>query len=734
MNLLKFLQSSTIDSISRLDLQLVLRTYALITIILIFKIGNAQSSMSGAYTQQPPLIDGLLNDSIWNVAPRISNFTQRELSLGSPASERTEVAIAYDETFIYVGVWCYDNHPENIIALEMKRDFDYDLDDNFILIFDTYNDDRNGFMFVTNPNAARADVQIFNNGGAENEYWNAVWDVKTVRNSEGWFAEFIIPLYSLRYPAAKEIQEWGVNFERNIRHKREQVLWQGWGRNFGIKQVNKAGTLTNLKLKKDGGFVELKPYAIGGGELADENRAKGNAGGDFNYLISPTYRLNVTFNTDFAQVESDQQQVNLSRFPLFFPELREFFVEGADYFDMGFGGDRIVPFYTRRIGLDQNREAVPIIAGARVLGKEHNHTLGLMSIQTAESGDEPMNNYTVGSWRQDLGSQSVGGFMSANKFSQGRWHTTTSINGRFSTSKFLKKRNLDIGGAYIHSYNSDTAFDAKAFAYRAYLYYFNDKVTAVFTNQLSPEPFDAEIGLMRRRNFSETFALLGFKPRPKVDGAFGFVRQFEFIPLRLTYTTYADTKEIQTFQYSVQFLGFDTRKRDGFSASYTYKAEGLREDFNLGDSLLISDSTYWWGFYELNAYTFSGRRVSAKVNYGWGDFYSGKRDRLSMSLNWRMSRNFTLSGELINDRIELPNGKLNVQLYRSRLEYAMGPNAFGSVYGQWNNANEQFLLNYRLRLIPKIGTDFYLILNQDYRAWELERTTLLGKLIWRFIL
>lgn len=333
-----------------------------------------------------------------------------------------------------------------------------------------------------------------------------------------------------------------------------------------------------------------------------------------------------------------------------------------------------------------------------------------------------------------MGAQSVAGFMSANKFSEGKWHTTTAVNGRFSTSKFLKKRNLDIGGAYIHTYNSDTAFDAKAFAYRAYLYYINDKVVGVLTNQLSPEPFDAEIGLMRRRNFSETFALLSFKPRPNPDGPLSFIRQFEIVPLKLTYTTFADTREIQTFDYTFQFLGFDTRKRDGISASYTYKAEGLRDDFVLGDSLLIQDSTYWWDFFTVDAYTFNGRRLSAGVNFGWGDYFTGYRERLRLTLNWRISSHFTLGTEMLNDKIDLPQGKLNVQLYRGRLEYAIGPNAFGSVYGQWNNANDQFLLNYRLRLIPKIGTDFYLILNQDYRSWDLQRTTILGKLIWRFIL
>ncbi|HKK40070.1 MAG TPA: DUF5916 domain-containing protein, partial [Cryomorphaceae bacterium] len=301
--------------------------------------------MNALPTTESIEIDGKLNEGVWQKAERVDQFVQRELILGQPSTERTEVAIVYDEHNLYIGVWAYDSQPEKIVAKELRRDFDYNLDDNFIVIIDTYLDKRNGFMFVTNPNAARADLQVFNNGGSTNTFWNGVWDVRTTRTAEGWFAEFKIPFFALKYRPDQGEQIWGINFERNIRRKREQSRWQGWGRNFDITDVNQAGQLRGLKSLRDERFVEVKPYVLGGAESVDgEEDGVLNGGGDINALLSPSYRLNLTFNTDFAQVEADRQQINLTRFPLFFPELREFFLEGDDFFDFGFGGNRITPF------------------------------------------------------------------------------------------------------------------------------------------------------------------------------------------------------------------------------------------------------------------------------------------------------------------------------------------------------------------------------------------------------
>lgn len=695
------------------------------------------NSMEAIYTDQIITIDGKLDEPIWKEARKIENFTQRELNVGEPASEVTEVAIAYNSDFLYIAVWCYDSEPNKITAKELRRDFDYDLDDNFIIVIDTYRDQRNGFMFVTNPNAARTDLQVFNNGGSSNIFWNGVWDVRTTRTDQGWFAEFEIPLYTLKYRTDVKDQIWGINFERNIRRKREQSRWQGYSRDNKIEQVIQAGILTGLDKLTRKQFVEIKPYAIGGGEFSpDGDRGVINGGGDINYLLSPTYRLNLTFNTDFAQVEADQQQINLTRFPLFFPELREFFLEGNDFFDMGFGGNRIIPFYTRRIGLNDNREPVPIIAGARLLGKEQNSTVGLMSLQTGAAEGQPSTNYTTASWRQDVGHQSVVGAMTTNRIEEGRWHTTTGVNGRYSTSKLFRNKNLDIGGAYIHTYNTDTAFDEQAFAYRAFVSYPNDKISIFASTQRSPAPFEPEVGLMRRRNFRESFAQINFGPRPK--NHFLWIRQFDFSPGQVTYTLYDDTKEIQSFDHKIRFFGFDTRSGERIGLDYRIVAEGLIQDFEIAPSITIPQRTYWWRQWEGEFSTFAGRTFSLYTRMVFGEFYDGTGAQNQTTLLWRASKYFNINLRYEKNIVDLPGGSFETDLIGSRIEYAINPNVFGSLLTQWNSNQDEFNLNFRLQIIPKIGTDFFLIVNQIFdtttNTFEPQRGTVLGKLIWRFVI
>lgn len=713
----------------RVIISVMLVSLAVITV-------RAQTSfpnqINAVATTQKIMVDGVLNEAIWNEAVKINNFTQRELNFNQPASELTQVAIAYNTTSMFIAVWCFDSMPQNIISKELKRDFNYLLDDNFIVIIDTYNDKRNGFMFVTNPNAARADLQVFNNGASTNAFWNGVWYVKTTRTQQGWFAEFEIPFSTLKYRTNEPHQLWGVNFERNIRHKREQVLWQGWSRNNKIQQVNQAGELLGLNALANKQFVEVKPYGIAG---ANKHNSLYNAGGDINYLLSPSYRLNLTFNTDFAQVESDQQQVNITRFPLFFPELREFFLEGEDFFNMGFGGNRIFPFYTRKIGLDSNRNAVPIIAGARLLGKEQNHTIGLMSLQTDGTANQAATNYTTASWRQDVGKQSMIGAMTTNKIEQGRWHSTTGVNGRFSTSTFLGNKNLDIGGALINSYNTDSGFNANAFAFRSFVSYLNDRWSVFASAQKSQKAFDPEVGLQLRKNFTETFAEIAFRPRPQKH--FKWIRQFEFIPASFTNAQYNDTRSIQSFEYVVQYFGLETRKGERFTLDYRIVAEGLTQPFAIAQNVVIPKNEYWWRQMQAELTTFRGRTVSLTTALLWGDFYNGQAILSNSEALWRAGKHMNIAFRYEQNNVQLPYGNFTTNLLATRVEYAVNPNMFGSLLGQWNSSQELLNINFRLHIIPKVGTDFFLIVNQLYETNNkliLDEFTVLGKLIWRFTL
>jgi hypothetical protein len=713
----------------------------LITVFMLFYMAKmfAQTSQPNVihaqYTKGAIKLDGKLDEPIWEKATHISNFTQRELNIGEPATERTEVAIIYTARTLYIGFWGYYSEPDKLVAREMKRDFEFDVEDNFEVIIDTYNDDRNGFLFVVNPNGARADVQVINNGESENEFWNGVWNAKTTVTDQGWFAEIQIPFSTLKFKTDVSEQIWGINFERNIRRKREQLLWQGWSRDSELELLNRAGTLVGLDsiISKD--FIEVKPYAIGGGQFTPGKEERQlNAGGDINYLITPTLRMNLTFNTDFAQVEADRQQINLTRFPLFFPERREFFLEGQDFFDMGMG-NTVIPFYSRRIGLAEDRSTVPIIAGARLLGKVNNSTLGALSMQTASRDSVPSTNYTVLSWRQDVLKQSSVGILSANKYENGRLHSTTGAYGLYSTSSLFGNKNLNIGAAFTQNYNSDD-FDENANAHRIYLSFPNDKVEFDMAWQRSATSFNPEVGFLRRDNFQEFYAELEWKPRPK--NSFKWIRQFSFKGLDMNYFIYDDTKEFQSFFYEIRPLGFETRNGEFFEFNLQRRAEGLREPFEIKEGITIAEGEYWYNRMEIQAATFGGRTWSVSTRIGWGEFFTGNSTESTHEASWRASRFLKIGAIYGKNWVDLPEGSFDTDLIGNRIEYAVNPNLFGSLFSQWNSEEEEAIINFRLQWIPIIGADFFFIVNQAYdtsgTSWKPERTTILGKLIWRFVI
>ena len=707
------------------------------------------NSLEAMYIEGIIRIDGRLNEAEWSMAPRISNFTQRELHENQPATERTEVAVLYNNQTMYIGVWCYDSEPHKIIAKEMKRDFNDGLDDNVKIIIDTYNDKRNGFQFIVNPNGARADLQVFDNGSSTNRFWNGVWDVRTTRTSEGWFAEFEIPLATLKFRDDKEGGErvWGFNVERNIRRKREQVFWQGWSRDSRIEQVNRAGYLTGLKQLSNRSFIEYKPYAIGGASNINENSVNQgtfNAGGDINYLITPTYRLNVTINTDFAEVESDREQINLTRFPLFFPELREFFLEGADYFDFGFGGNRIIPFYSRSIGLDSNRNPVPILGGMRLLGKEGGSTLGVMSVQTAGTETAPSTNYSIASWRQDVLEQSTIGMMTVNKITPEGVHTTTGGNFRYATDKLFGNRNFNVGGAYLRTYDTYGEWLPNAYAFRTYMSYPNDKISIFVSAQHSPQDFNPRAGLQLRQNFQEYFGTVILRPRPRDGGMFDWIRQWNLSPGTITYTIYNDTRFIQSFLYQVEPIGFSTRSGEYFNFFVERHAEGLIRDFRIyrpegreEDWISIPKAEYWFTRYRLQAGTFSSRTLSGQVRFSTGQFYTGTSTQQTWEARWRTSSYLTASASLEWNNVNLAEGSFSNQLLGTRLEYALNPRVFGLLYAQVNQDADLFIFNFRLQWIPIIGADFFFIVNHIVNSSEVilfePQTQILGKLIWRFV-
>jgi len=338
----------------------LLNTFILLFILNIAKAQDAQTNQRPSYlaTQlsTEPSIDGnVINDDVWKAIPTVGELTQITPKFGKPASEKTEIRVAFSKTTFYVGVVCYDSDPSSIVVSDSRRDADLGDDDSFLFIIDTYNDSQNGFLFGTNADGMEYDAQIDNEGqgnfnanrqqggviGGTNVNWDASWKVKTEVGDYGWSAEFAIPLRSLRF-ASGDNQTWGINFQRNISKLNETAYWASLPLGFDMKRLSLAGKLNGLKLKNPGN-LKVIPYVLGQAIKnkaidPNENDTNFEAGVDVKYSITPSLTLDLTYNTDFAQVEVDEQQVNLDRFNLFFPEKRAFFLENAGQFSVGSPG------------------------------------------------------------------------------------------------------------------------------------------------------------------------------------------------------------------------------------------------------------------------------------------------------------------------------------------------------------------------------------------------------------
>ncbi|MFV1977598.1 MAG: DUF5916 domain-containing protein, partial [Candidatus Scalindua sp.] len=540
--------------------------------------------------------------------------------------------------------------------------------------------------------------------------WDGVWNVKTKITGKGWFAEFEIPFSTLKFNT-KNSQVWGINFERNIRRKREQLLWQGWSRDYDLEQVTHAGKLLGIKGISEVTLVELKPYGIAGIEKNEDEDSKftSNIGGDINYLITPTMKFNLTINTDFAQVESDQQQVNLTRFSLFYPEKREFFLEGKDYFDFGLGRS-IRPFYSRRIGLAPDRSTIPIIAGARLLGKTGNTTLGGMSIQTAKHDSIPSTNYTVLRWKQDVLQQSNIGLIGVGKLEPNRQNAVYGADFLYSISDIFGDKNLSFGGAIAQSYTSD-ADEKTGLAHRLFIVYPNDLIDFSAIWDRASDSFNPETGFLRRTNYQMYNADLRVKPRPKF---LPWIQIMEFKPFDFNYYIDDQTHQLQSLWTEFRPLGFITKSGETFEANIQRRAENLTEDFEIHHGVIIPGSEYWFTRYELQFATFEGRPVYGFLFVNWGDFYTGKRTEWFIRSTFQLNKNISISSDFTQNYITLPQGTFTVNEFGGRIDLAISPDLFGSVFGQWNNDTDEVLLNFRVNWIPKPGTNFYFVINQSF--------------------
>ena len=402
------------------------------------KPGSANVASAIRATEVPTLDGDVLGDPAWKSATPITSFVQEQPDEGQPASEKTEVRVIFTADTLYVGVMLYDSDPSGIIVSDARRDAPMDDTDSFQMIFDTYRDRQNGFVFGTNPAGVEYDGQVTNegqgggglgfgqmqsagSGSGFNINWDGAWTVRSKITEQGWSAEFAIPFRTLRYPAATD-QTWGINFQRNIRRKNERAYWAPIPRQFNLYRLSLAGSLAGVQTPALRN-LRITPYVLGhaleSGVKPVDSELLGDVGGDLKYSLTPSLTLDATVNTDFAQVEVDDQQVNLDRFNLFFPEKRPFFLENAGFFSVGNPGE-VDLFFSRRIGITDAGEAIPILGGGRVSGKAGRFNVGVLNMQTDQFEDAVAStNFTVMRVSRDLPNRSSIGGIFTNRLETG---------------------------------------------------------------------------------------------------------------------------------------------------------------------------------------------------------------------------------------------------------------------------------------------------------------------------
>jgi len=514
-------------------------------------------------------------------------------------------------------------------------------------------------------------------------------------------------------------------------------MWQGWSRLYEIEKISQGGKLVGMENIKQGTKFEFNPYVLGGVTFDKEDGTDTTfkAGGEVNYDITPTLKLNLSINTDFAQVESDRKRINFTRFSLFYPEKRQFFLEGKNYYDMNVGRTRT--FYSRRIGIDQHTE-VPIIAGLRLFGKLNKTNIGLMSIQTAEKGDVPTTNYSVIRVKQDVFNQSSIGIIATQKFTKDHYNRVYGSDFTYSTSKLFGDKNLLVGGSFAisdtHTDGVDENLNNDNLTYNLFLSYPNDVIEYDFGFTTVQKGFNPEMGFTYRNNYRMIYTELQFNPRFK---KVPFIRNFIFKPIDINYYINEETNELESVFYEWRPLGFVTKSGEFMEFNVQHIFDHPTEDFELIDDVIIPAGEYWDNRLELQLSSFKGRKVSGYFEGNVGEFYTGNRQRIELGTNININRHLNFNFDWQRNYIQLPEKSFDTDEIGGRIDYAFNPKLNSSIYAQWNTEDDDIVVNYRINWIPKIGSWFYFVVNQEFDTSDgitLERTTIMGKLIWRFAL
>ena len=695
------------------------------------KPGSANVATALRATEVPTLDGDVLGDPAWKNAPPITSFVQEQPDEGQPASEKTEVRVIFTADTLYVGVVLYDSDPGGIIVSDARRDAPMDDTDSFQMIVDTYRDRQNGFVFGTNPAGVEYDGQVTNegqgggglgfgqmqsagSGSGFNINWDGAWTVRSKISAQGWSTEFAIPFRTLRYPAATE-QAWGINFQRNIRRKNERAFWAPIPRQFNLYRLSLAGSLTGVQtpaLKN----LRITPYVLGNalesGVIPADSEFLGEVGGDLKYSLTPSLTLDATVNTDFAQVEVDDQQVNLDRFNLFFPEKRPFFLENAGFFSVGNPGE-VDLFFSRRIGISTAGEAIPILGGGRVSGKAGRFNVGMLNMQTDDfDGTVASTNFTVMRVSRDLPNRSsIGGIFTnrletgdlARERSPGR---TYGVDGKWGVAPTSM-----VTGFFAKTDTDGVTDGTHAFNIRSQTNHPQWDLNAGY--QEVGAGFNPEVGFLSRRGYRKPDVMLMTRFRPK-----DFINIQELRP----HATFRGFWGLDGFQ-ETGFLHLDNhwqfRDSTEVHTGMNLTREGVRTPFEIYPGIVVPPGTYDHAESQLVYMSNQGAPLSVQMRVTAGGFFGGDRLALTPTIKFRAGDALTTEFNYQRNEVDLPGGAFVTNLIRTRVSYSFSSRVFTQALVQYNDRADLWSMNFRFGWLQAANTGLFVVYTDTRGLYDL---------------
>ncbi|HEY7678989.1 MAG TPA: DUF5916 domain-containing protein [Terriglobia bacterium] len=677
-------------------------------------------------------IDGNLDEPEWQRATVSLGFIQRDPQEGQPSTEKTEFRVLYSPTTLYIAVLCYDSNPRGILATDRQRDSSLENDDIISVALDTFHDHRNSYLFRTNPLGTQYDALVTDEGRTVNTNWDERWAAAGRIHEGGWNAEFAIPFKSVR-TGEENGSLWGLDVERVIRRKNEFSSWNNYSRGFQLESASQAGHLAGIEEIETGLRVRVKPYLLGGfshttnrqqsplchdADAGDNSCNASNVGLEvMKWRITPSLTADFTANTDFAQTDVDDQQVNLDRFPLFFPEKREFFQEGAGTFVFETNRSAVL-FHSRRIGLSPRRLPVPIVAGARITGRLQGFTLGLMNVQTEALPSEgvPASNYGVYRVRREIFSRSSVGAILMNR-EMGGTADHNRVYGADTNLVFLKHFSIN---ALVS--RSDAPGVEDKWVSSGSAGWESDFLTLDAGWVSVDKDFRDDMGFIPRDDMLLLLPRVAFRPRPRSR----LIRQF-LIQSHSDYTLnqrHEQESRLDHFDFEVRFQSGDV-----LAYAHHIRLERLKEPFEIRTGVLVPPGTYSWGYPGINFRSSSGRRVSVDVRWRkHPGFFGGSLHILGITPSVRLTESFSMNVSYDLNHAKFPAGKytdsqgvfpttgtsFTDHVVNARINYNFSNSWLSSTTIQYNNADNFLGFNFRLNYIFRPGDDFFLIYNAGY--------------------